>query len=153
VQWIARERNTGVILCSHLLTEVEGVCDDVVILSLGEVVAKGTVTDVIGDTQRSAMQRNSFRVQVPSASVGEAQHVIGALPNVLNVTPAGGGGGWLAVALVTLADGTSREEQRVTNKILGALIRADIPILSFGAEGSRLQDAFLHLTEDALVTD
>src|SRR5512147_717534 len=28
VRRIARDRNTGVVLCSHLLTEIEGVCDD-----------------------------------------------------------------------------------------------------------------------------
>jgi len=39
-----------VILCSHLLSEVESVCDDVVILSSGEIVASGTVSDVIGKT-------------------------------------------------------------------------------------------------------
>jgi len=38
IQRVARERNTGVILCSHLLGEVETTCDDVVILNRGEVV-------------------------------------------------------------------------------------------------------------------
>jgi len=38
----------------------------------------------------------------------------------------------------------------MNNKILGALIRAKIPILSFGPEGGRLQDIFLHLTEEAI---
>jgi ABC-2 type transport system ATP-binding protein len=152
VRWIAHERNAGVILCSHLLTEVESVCDDVVILSMGRIAAKGTVADVVGKSQKQAMQRNSFRIQVPSPSLAEAQHVIEELPNVLSVTPTGGGG-WLSVALVTLADGTPAEEQRVTNRVLGALIRADIPILSFGADGGRLHDAFLHLTEDAVAVD
>src|SRR5206468_11213209 len=31
IQRIARERNAGVVLCSHLLSEIEGVCDDVII--------------------------------------------------------------------------------------------------------------------------
>src|SRR5574341_15902 len=51
VQQIAQERGAGVILCSHLLTEVESVCDDVVILSTGEVVASGPVGDVVGRTE------------------------------------------------------------------------------------------------------
>lgn len=45
---IARKRNSGVILCSHDLPEVESVCDDVLILNLGKVVALGPVKKVIG---------------------------------------------------------------------------------------------------------
>ncbi len=44
---IARERNAGIILCSHDLPEVESVCDDVLILNLGKVVATGSVSEVI----------------------------------------------------------------------------------------------------------
>ena len=68
IRWIARERNTGVILCSHLLPEVESVCDDVVILSSGSVVARGTAAEVIGTNRPDALQRTSIRVQVPQAS-------------------------------------------------------------------------------------
>jgi hypothetical protein len=39
----------------------------------------------------------------------------------------------------------------VNNTILDALIRAEIPILRFEAEGGRLQEAFLHLTEQGHV--
>ena len=43
IRQIARERNTAVVLCSQLLTEIEHICDDVVILNLGQVVARGSV--------------------------------------------------------------------------------------------------------------
>jgi ABC-2 type transport system ATP-binding protein len=147
VRWIARERHAGVILCSHLLPEVESVCDDVVILNSGSVVAKGTAADVIGNGRQDAGQRTAIRVQVPPVSVGQAKHLIEELPNVLRVTP-GAGEGWLSVSLVALVDGAAGEDARITNRILETLSRADIRILSFGAEGSRLQDVFLHLTED-----
>jgi ABC-2 type transport system ATP-binding protein len=149
IRWIARERNTGVILCSHLLPEVESVCDDVVILSSGGVVARGTTAEVIGNSRPDAIQRTSIRVQVPPALVTQAQRAIEGLPNVLRVA-SGASPGWLAVSLVTLADGAPGEDPRITNQIPEALIRADIPILSLGAEGSRLQDVFLHLTEDGV---
>lgn len=45
---IARQRNAGIILCSHDLPEVESVCDDVLILNLGKVLASGSVKQVIG---------------------------------------------------------------------------------------------------------
>ena len=45
---IVRQRNAGIILCSHDLPEVESVCDDVLILNLGKVLASGSVKQVIG---------------------------------------------------------------------------------------------------------
>src|ERR1043166_8009520 len=68
VKQIAQERSAGVILCSHLLTEVESVCDDVVILSSCEIVATGSVRDVIGRTERNVM-----RVRDPAESMEDAQ--------------------------------------------------------------------------------
>jgi ABC-type multidrug transport system, ATPase component len=43
----ARDRGATVILNSHLLTEVERVCDRVVILNHGGIVASGTLDDVV----------------------------------------------------------------------------------------------------------
>jgi hypothetical protein len=40
--------------------------------------------------------------------------------------------------------------QPVNNRILQALIRAKIPILGFEAEGGRLQDIFLQLTQETI---
>jgi ABC-2 type transport system ATP-binding protein len=150
VRWIARERNVGVILCSHALSEIEVVCDDVVILNVGQVVATGTVAEVIGQAQRNVIQRNGIRIRVPSPSAAEARQVLEAMPDVMEVTPAGEMAGWLRVELVDQAHGTSSEDYHVNNRILEALIRAEIPILSFEAEGGRLQDVFFHLTEEAI---
>ena len=65
VQRIARERNVAVVLCSHLLSEIEGICDDVVILNVGYAVAKGPVADVIDRVQKNIILRNILRIQVP----------------------------------------------------------------------------------------
>jgi ABC-2 type transport system ATP-binding protein len=141
VRQIARERNAAVILCSHLLTEVESVCDDVVILSSGEIAVKGSVTDVTGRAER-----NIVRIRVPSPSVAEARLLLEAVPCVMKVTAAGETAGWLRVEMTDPAHGTSPEDNHVNNRILEALIRAEIPILSLEPEGGRLQDVFLQLT-------
>ena len=44
-----RARGTTVFLNSHLLTEVEKVCDRIAILSKGKVVAQGAIAGVLGD--------------------------------------------------------------------------------------------------------
>lgn len=149
VGWIARQRHAGVVLCSHLLTEVESTCDDVVILNSGQVVAAGTVSDVIRGTRGAGTRRNSIRIHVPPPSVAAARQILLSLPTVRAVAAGSGGQGWLAVEVVAPADSTAAQDTPVTNAVLNALIRASIPVLSVEEEGGRLQDVFLHLTEAA----
>jgi ABC-2 type transport system ATP-binding protein len=137
VQQIAQDRSAGVILCSHLLSEVESVCDDVVILSSGEIVASGTVSDVIGKTEQNVM-----RIRVPFESLEEAQRELAAIPSVRRVAPASAMQGWIRVEL----DEAAADDAHVNNRVLETLLRAEIPILSFEPEGGRLQDVFLQLT-------
>ncbi|NJD58843.1 MAG: ABC transporter ATP-binding protein, partial [Anaerolineae bacterium] len=144
IQRIAKERGTGVILCSHLLTEIEGVCDDVIILSSGQVVAQGAVKEVVGK-----IQRNVTRVRVPIELTDTAQETLRGLPNVLKVIPTGQMGGWLGVELINF-DGSDSGNLLDRNSILTALIQAKIPILSYEVEGGRLQDVFLQLTEEVI---
>jgi len=150
VQHIARERNTGVILCSHLLSEIEDVCDDVVILNVGYMVARGSVAEVVGRVQQNIILRNILRVQVLPDKITEAQQILEAMPNIIKVAPVGEREGWLRLELLGTAYGEPASVHQINNKILSALIRAKIPILGFEVEGGRLQDVFLHLTEDAI---
>lgn len=151
IQRIARERGTGVILCSHLLSEIENICDDVVILNSGQIVARGTVAEVVGRVQRNIVLGNALRIQVPPDYVAKAKQALkGSMPTVMKVSPIGEMEGWLRVELVESANGNTDKTHLINNSILSALIRAKIPILSFEVEGGRLQDVFLHLTEEAI---
>jgi ABC-2 type transport system ATP-binding protein len=141
VKRIARERNAGVILCSHMLPEVEAVCDDVVIMSSGEVVAMGPVGDVTGKAER-----NVIRVRVPVPAVGDAQRELEGVSAVRRVVAGTGQPGWLRVEV----DEAGGEGDPLSNRILDALIRAGIPILGFEPQSGRLQDVFLDLTTKAL---
>lgn len=150
IRRIARERNAGVVLCSHALSEIEGVCDDVVILNRGLVVAQGSVAEVIGRVQQSILLGSALRVQVPAISVAEAQKILKAMPNITKVSPIGEMEGWLRMEPVKSVNGNGSKAYQINNHILSALIRAEIPILSFEVEGGRLHDVFLHLTEEAI---
>jgi ABC-2 type transport system ATP-binding protein len=150
IERIARERNVGVILCSHDLPEVESVCDDVIILNLGQVIAKGTVAEVIGQGRGRVVQGDGLRIHVPLPSAAKARQVLEAVPKVVNVTRTSDDTGWLRVEFMNQTDGDPANGLLVNNRILEALIRAEIPILGFEAERSRLQDVFLHLTEETV---
>ena len=144
----AEERHVGVVLCSHALWEIEVICDDVVILNVGQVAAAGSVSEVIRGVRTNGGQQSVLRIQVAAAAVTAAQLVLEALPVVTKASPTGEAAGWLRVELVPASNGASAEDLRVNNKILEALIRADVPILSFEAAGSRLSEVFLSLTEE-----
>lgn len=145
IQRIVAERNVGVVLCSHALWEIESVCDDVIILMSGRVIASGSVIDVVRQTQL-----NALRIQVPPSLVAEARQVLETMPDTLKVTHTDESAGLLRVDLVDSSDGASPENIHVNNKILEALIRSKIPILGFEAAGGRLQDIFLKLTEETV---
>jgi ABC-2 type transport system ATP-binding protein len=142
VTWIARERNAGVILCSHQLPEVESICDDVVILNTGQVVVQGPVADVIGTADQTTV-----RIQVPATAVAEAEVALAGTAAVARVAVSGAAG-WLRVELV--GGESAMNGQHVHNKLLDSLIRAKIPVLGFQAGGGRLQDVFLQITQGVI---
>ena len=145
IRRVARGRNASVVLCSHLLSEIEGTCDDVVILNLGQVVASGSVADVLGEAGRNVIQ-----VRVSPASAADAQRVLEGLPFVDKVTATDEMTGRLAVELADPTNGKPAEDSLVRNRLATALIGAEIPIISFGFDGNRLQDLFLELTDEAI---
>jgi hypothetical protein len=119
-------------------------------MNLGQIVARGSVAEVIGRVERNVTLRNTLRIRVPSTSVSKARQTLKAIPNINKVTPVGEMEGWLQAELVNQENGDSANAHKINNKILGALIRADITILGFEAAGGRLQDVFLHLTEESI---
>jgi ABC-2 type transport system ATP-binding protein len=146
IQAVARQRHKGVVLSSHLLSEIEGVCDDVVIMNAGEVVAKGSVADVIGQGGHDPI---AVRVRVPVSALDTARGLIEALPSVRAAVPADDGSGWLGVQLVP-ENGSSDPGPRTVNRILETLIAADVPIAGVDSGANRLEDVFLRLTTETI---
>jgi len=146
VQRIARERNAGVVLSSHLLSEIEGICDDVVIMNQGQIVAKGTVAEVIGQARPDGARSNLVRIRVPVSSVASAIAILATVPGIRRTDP--DSTGWLLVESSDDPGAPAGDLDR--NRILDALIRAEIPILGFEAAGGRLQDVFLQLTAETI---
>ncbi len=118
VQRIARERQAGVVLSSHLLSEIEGICDDVVIMNAGQVVASGTVAEVIGQSQLKGAQKNLVRIRVPSPSLPQAVQVLEAAPDVRRVTLRDVSAGWLGVELADGSGGDSAAHMALVHHII-----------------------------------
>jgi len=150
VKKIARERNAGVVLSTHLISEIENICDDVLILDVGQIVARGSVSQVIGRVQKNIILKSVLRIHVPPLSVTLAREVLETMPNILKISQIGELEGSLRLELMASNDGDMAVAYEINNKILGALIRAKIPILRFEIEGGRLHDIFMHLTEGVI---
>lgn len=139
IRRIAQQRQTAVVLCSHLLTEIEEVCDDVVILNKGRIVAAGTVSEVIEGSRHEII-----RVRVPEMLAAQARQELLKLPEITTINLTGEKSNWLEIK----TDEEGIRDHQFRKNILETLIRADIPVVNFDAEGRRLQDIFFQLTEE-----
>jgi ABC-2 type transport system ATP-binding protein len=143
---IARDHRTGIILCSHLLSEIEEVCDDVVILRSGGIVASGTVSDVLENARH-----NNVQLRIPADFIEQATETLRSVPGVRQVSRRGTTESLYRLD-VELEDVPGRQEKaRLRNGMLSALIGARIPILNYDAAGVSLQDVFLQLTDEEQV--
>jgi ABC-2 type transport system ATP-binding protein len=150
IKRVARERDTGVVLCSHALAEIEGVCDDLIIMNSGEMVAYGTVAQVTGQQSPGDKQGNAVKVRVAALAVDSASRALIAAPGVLHVTIIDAATGLLAVELQGHPGANGASDQLARNRVLEALLRADVPVLGFESVGGRLQDVFLQLTAESI---
>jgi hypothetical protein len=70
------------------------------------------------------------------------------MPNILKLTRINELGGWLEIELLPASNSNSVNAYH-GNRILSALIRAKIPIISFAPEDGRIQDTSLSLAREA----
>jgi ABC-2 type transport system ATP-binding protein len=116
----SRERGVPVVFSSHQLELVERVCDEVVLIDHGRVVARGTIEEL-----RAMRARNLWRVDVPSALDGWWDVV----PGVSLADRAGG-------AVVLELDGAA-DPQRILD-----LARAEGDVVDFGPVRPTLSELF-----------
>ncbi len=128
----------AIVLCSHLLDDVERVCDRVAILDRGHIVAAGTVAEVI----ESAGVGGTVRVSVlPEAAQHAAAHMQG-LKQVVQATASPSRPGEVEIELA--------ESEPHVNLILARLLEVGVEVRGIELHGARLSEAFLKLTEREL---
>jgi ABC-2 type transport system ATP-binding protein len=127
VRLLARERGIAVFVSSHLLSEVEQMCDRVAIIHRGRTLASGPVRDLL---DHASGGRLIFRVEPPA----EALRVLAGLSG----EPAAEREGEGAVA-VSLA------RERVP-EALAALAAAGVAVFGVERRVSSLEEVFLEVT-------
>ena len=118
-------RGRTVLLSSHLMTEVEQVCDRVGVIDRGVLVKEGSVDELRGDAV----------LLVRAEPLEHAGRVVGGLPGV---------------AAVARGDGTLRvtADPAAAAAIVRALVGAGVAVTELRPERASLEDVFLNLTRE-----
>jgi len=118
----ARDAGSTILLNSHLLTEVERVCDRVAIVDHGRVLASGAITDLLGDS--------TVRIHVTDLP-GEAVRALAGFGQA-----AMGDDGWLSIAGV--------DTDRIP-ELVATLVGAGGRVHAVDPGRASLEDLFLRL--------
>jgi len=120
-----------IMISSHILSELEEICDQVGIIELGKLVFSGTLAEI-----RSHLGvQNRIRVRV-AGKQQKAVELLSALPQIHQVTL---NDGHIAV--------TFKDDQETDGIVARTLVHGDIDIVSLEPEQLKLDDAFLQLTK------
>ena len=127
-----------VILSSHILSEVQAVCEQVLIISKGKLVAFDTPENL----EKLMRASNGVTFQVEAAK-GDAEAIL---------EKAEGLSGWevrenkgVCVVTATLAEG--QEPKTVCGKLTLAFAEKGLPVFEMRTKKASLEDVFLELTE------
>lgn len=120
-----------IMISSHILSELEEICDHVGIIEHGRLVFSGTMEEI---RQRMGVQ-SKVRVRV-ATNQQRAIELLSALPEVQDVQSTGG---YIAVTL--------RKDQKTDGIIARALVNGDLNIVSLEPQQVKLDEAFLQLTK------
>jgi ABC-2 type transport system ATP-binding protein len=131
-----------VILSSHILSEVREICDHILIIHHGKLVATGTPEELEKQLRHSALE-----LTVRSGDAAAVEKLLGALDGVATVTCVPAGEKELSVIV------EPRDNRDLREAIFYACAGAKCPILMMKPAGVTLESVFLELTTDSGPTD
>lgn len=136
-------REHTVLLSSHIMQEISAVCDDILIISHGRLVASGTPQEL----EQRALHGRALALTVRGERAAVEKALAGAGVRVERAEPSRTEPGCLELALEWTGDADPREA------VFYALAEARLPILSMSAERMTLEEVFLQMTQDAPETE
>jgi ABC-2 type transport system ATP-binding protein len=140
---ILASQGKAVFISSHILADLQELCDAVAILELGKLVATGSVAAITHEVRLASeahAQRHgqSVMLELRLATTFDAiERVLAEQPDLAEVRPAGP----LSFSMEGPADPVARAA------LLKRLILAEVPVAHFATRDHDLEDAFMHLTE------
>jgi ABC-2 type transport system ATP-binding protein len=120
-----------IMISSHILSELEEICDHIGIIEHGRLVFSGTMEEI----RRRMGVQSKVRVRVAN-NQQRAIELLSALPDVEDVQSTGV---YIAVTL--------RKDRNTDGIIARALVKGNIDIVSLEPQQVKLDEAFLKLTK------
>ncbi len=126
-----------VILSSHILQEISAVCDYVIMISKGNIVAADTLENLLsqtGDTKKLKVET--------TGSEDDIKNALAAIPEITSITVAEG-----EKATVTIETDKNAD---IREKVILALTNSGHSLISIVEEQSSLEDVFVRLAGESL---
>lgn len=136
-------KNHTVILSSHILSEVSAVCDHIMIIDKGKLIASDTPENL----ERQMAVASGMELLI-KASGEEVETTLNAISQVDTITVLESGEEGICKALVGFRSGEDEGEEDVRERIFFAFADKRLPILSMQSQKASLEDVFLELTKD-----
>lgn len=131
-------KNHTIILSSHIMQEISAVCDRILIINKGELVAEGTPEEL------AEMAQGSQEVHlVAKGSRTQVDEILNSSKNIFkreykNAEEEG------TTSVVVYAE----RQKDIRESLFRAFAKKDVPLLSMTAYTKSLEDIFLEVTED-----
>lgn len=125
------------VLSSHILSEVQAVCDAIMIISKGRLVASDTSENLTALFAGTVTLNLDVR-----ATEDAARKVLDTVPGIEDMALSAGDPGVTHVQL------KPEEDQDIRETLFFAFAKAGLPILSMMQNHASLEDVFLELTQD-----
>ena len=131
-----------VILSSHILAEISAVCERVMIISHGNLVANDTIEHL----EELANRSDKLRISVRGEKDAIAER-LGSIEGIISVSEDGENDGIVTFDLELV------KEKDLRDDIFFAMAEIKCPIVSMQYEQTTLEDIFLALTDDDIRPD
>lgn len=129
-------KNHTVILSSHILAEVREVCDYIMIISKGKLVASDTPENL----ERMLGQNNIVEIEARTTTA-EVRRILKNVPGIETIEAQSTGNG------ITKGSICEKKGADIRESVFRAFASAGIPLMTLKVSGTTLEDVFMELTQ------
>ncbi len=141
---LAHERGLAILLSSHLLNQVQSVCDRIGIFASGRLIGQGTIHELAGRFGDAVAQLEVGFEPGDAAAEAKGRDLLAAVPSVASVEPMVDAGHSLATGsipwVVTIAAGA--DPAVVRRAVLAVVAKHSLPLSSIRPVVPSLEDIY-----------
>lgn len=134
---LVRERGLTILLSSHLLNQVQSVCDRIGIFASGRLIGQGTMADLAARFGDGAGHLEVGLDLVADDDIERVRERFAAIDGVTAVTPGSGAARLWTITVATIADAP-----RVRTAIFGVVAEDGLPLTSIREVVPSLEDLY-----------